>query len=67
MCVALVGSYYVGCANKDMRLLGWISFLASNLMWVLWAYTAGANALLIMQLAFIITSIRGAVVTWRSK
>ncbi len=57
--LSIVGAWCVGGRNARMRLIGFWLFLLSNIAWASWGYGAMAWAVVISQLVFIITSIRG--------
>jgi hypothetical protein len=59
--VALVGSFLVGCGDPRERFWGFWLFLFSNVLWILWARRHAAWGLLVMQLAFCVTSVRGII------
>lgn len=49
--------------NFEYSALGWLSFLASNFCWVPYAYWNRIYSLMLMQMAFTVTSAVG-VVRW---
>lgn len=59
--VALIGAWLVGARTPRGRRWGFILFLVANLLWCAFAISAGIWALLVMQGAFIVTSIRGII------
>ncbi len=55
----LLGAWLV-CSHKPrVRRNGFVLFLVSNILWITWAGYAQAFALILMQICFMVTSIRG--------
>lgn len=57
--LSIVGAWCVGGRTSRLRLIGFWLFLLSNAAWASWGYGAAAWAVVISQLVFTITSIRG--------
>lgn len=57
--LSIAGAWCVGGSTSRQRLVGFWLFLLSNIAWGLWGFGAGAWAVVISQLVFTITSIRG--------
>ena len=60
---SLVGSWLVASSRLGRRNAGFWVFLASNGLWVVWGWRAGAPALIALQLGLAAFNIRGAVKT----
>ena len=61
MVVTIVASWLVGSQSKTRREIGFWIFLLSNLLWVIWAWSANALALIVLQVALAAMNIRGAL------
>jgi sugar phosphate permease len=59
MLVTVLAAWLVASQRKGRRELGFWVFLASNLLWVVWGWHAGAHALIVLQFALAIMNIRG--------
>lgn len=59
MVVTIVGTWLVGSLARRQRILGFVIFLFSNVLWVLWGWFAHAYALIVLQLALTIMNVRG--------
>ncbi len=59
MFLAIAGSAGVGSELRESRYLGFIAFMFSNALWIIVAAHLGMWPLLAMNLAFLVTSIRG--------
>lgn len=59
MITALAGSWLVGSQTVTSRWRGFALYLVSNGLWAVWGVYNHAWALLIMQVFFTVTSIRG--------
>jgi hypothetical protein len=57
--LSIAGAWCVGGSTSPQRLLGFWLFLLSNIAWASWGCGAGAWAVVISQLVFTITSVRG--------
>ena len=61
MVTTLISAWLVASQTKQKRGLGFWSFIASNVLWVLWGWHAGAYALIVMQIGLLFLNIRGAL------
>ncbi|WP_439519545.1 hypothetical protein [Hydrogenophaga sp.] len=61
MLVTLLAAWLVASTRPWRRLVGFWTFLASNVMWVAWGWHAGAYALIALQVGLAVLNIRGAV------
>ena len=65
--IALAGAWALGYKAAPVRLLGWSCFLMSNVLFITWGVLIGAVGFTVMQLCFLLTSVRGIVTVWREK
>jgi hypothetical protein len=63
MVVTLMASWWVASRNPNRRNVGFWLFLASNVLWVVWGWHAGAHALIALQIGLAAMNIRGAMKT----
>jgi hypothetical protein len=61
MLVTVAASWLVASRSSGRREVGFWAFLASNALWVVWGWNAGAWALVALQFALAVLNIRGAV------
>jgi hypothetical protein len=61
MMTTLISAWMVASQSKQKRVLGFLSFIISNFLWILWGWHDGAYALIVMQLGLLFLNIRGAV------
>ena len=61
MAVSLLAAYLVGAKRAGRRILGFWTFIVSNLMWIVWGWHDGAWALITLQVALMAMNIRGIV------
>ena len=59
MVVTVLAAWLVASTRKTRRNIGFWTFLANNVMWVVWGLHAGAWALIALQVALAILNIRG--------
>lgn len=60
MAVTLVAAWLVASRDKRRRAIGFWVFVSSNLLWIVWAWHAGAWALIALQLGLFALNVRGA-------
>ncbi len=60
MVVTIFASWLVGSKAKKKRETGFWVFLVSNALWVVWGWSDGAYALIVMQIGLATLNIRGA-------
>jgi len=60
MLVTVLAAWLVASTSKRKRNIGFWTFLASNALWIAWAWQAHAVALVMLQLALAAMNIRGA-------
>ena len=61
MIVTVMSAWLVASQCKRRRMVGFWSFLVSNLLWIVWGWYAHAYALIVMQVALAVLNIRGAL------
>ena len=61
MLVTVCAAWLVASRSSRRRTAGFWIFLASNLLWIAWAWQAQAHALIVLQLALAALNIRGAL------
>jgi len=60
MVVTVTAAWLVGSSREGRRNVGFWVFLASNALWVVWAVSTQAWALVVLQVALAAMNIRGA-------
>ena len=60
MLVTVIAAWLVASRSAARRSAGFWTFLASNLLWIIWGWSANAQALIVLQLALAALNIRGA-------
>jgi hypothetical protein len=60
MLMSAVAAWLVGSQRRLKRSIGFWIFLASNLLWTVWGWHAGAYALIVLQICLALINIRGA-------
>lgn len=60
MLVTVAASWLVASTSKGRRNAGFWVFLASNLLWIVWAIHTRAYALIALQVCLAVMNIRGA-------
>lgn len=61
MLVTVLAAWLVGAQSKRKRMIGFWSFLLSNVLWIVWGGYAQAYALVVLQIALAFLNIRGAL------
>lgn len=61
MVVTVMSAWLVASQSKRRRMVGFWSFLLSNVFWIVWGWYAHAYALIVMQVALAVLNIRGAL------
>jgi hypothetical protein len=59
MLVTIAASWLTGSTSKSRRQWGFWVFLASNILWVVWAWFAHAWALIVLQVFLVVMNVRG--------
>jgi hypothetical protein len=60
MLVTLVAAWLVGSLRRNKRTWGFWLFIASNVLWVAWAWHDHAWALIALQVGLFLTNVHGA-------
>jgi hypothetical protein len=60
MAVTLLAAWLVASRTASRRAHGFWWFIASNVLWVIWAWHTGAWALIALQLGLFVLNLRGA-------
>jgi len=61
MAVTLLAAWLVASRDKHRREIGFWIFIASNVMWIVWAWHTKAWALIALQVGLFALNVRGAV------
>jgi hypothetical protein len=59
MVVTVVAAWLAASRRKPRRASGFWVFLASNVLWIVWAVPARAYALIVLQIALAVMNLRG--------
>jgi len=59
MVVTVLAAWWMTSTRKDRRFIGFICFLVSNVLWVLWGFHAEAYAVILLQVCLAALNIRG--------
>lgn len=59
MVATLAAAWAVASSQRGRRIVGFVVFLASNLLWSIWAVHTQATALLVLQLGLAAMNVRG--------
>jgi hypothetical protein len=60
MAVTLVAAWLVASTRKEKRETGFWWFIASNVLWIVWAWHTRAWALIALQVGLFALNVRGA-------
>jgi hypothetical protein len=59
MIATLASTWLVGSTRKSLRMIGFSTFLLSNVLWVAWGWHDGAWALVALQVGLAVLNVRG--------
>lgn len=59
MLVTLFAAYLIGSKRAERRVFGFSMFILSNVLWIVWGIHDEAWALIALQVALMVTNIRG--------
>ena len=59
MLVTVLAAWLIGSRNPGRRVWGFICFIASNVLWVIWGYHTQAYALIVLQFCLCAMNLRG--------
>jgi hypothetical protein len=60
MACTLAAAWFVGSHLPIRRRNGFRLFILSNFLWIIWGWSAGAYALIVLQIGLFIMNLRGA-------
>jgi hypothetical protein len=60
MAATLASTWLVGSTKRGRRLIGFYTFLVSNVLWIAWGWHDNAWALVALQVGLAFLNIRGA-------
>ena len=61
MLLTVLAAWLVGSLKKYKRIYGFIAFLVSNVLWVIWGWHAHAYAVIALQFCLAGLNIRGII------
>ncbi|WP_044501464.1 hypothetical protein [Pseudomonas saudimassiliensis] len=59
MLITLVAAWLVGSRQRFKRFAGFICFILSNLLWIIWGWHTHAWALIVLQVGLFLMNLRG--------
>ena len=59
MVVTIVAAWLIASQSNRRRVIGFWTFLVSNVLWIVWAWHASAYALIALQIALAVLNFRG--------
>jgi len=60
MVVTLTAAWLVASQSKTRRNWGFWTFIASNVLWIIWGWSESAWALVVLQVGLFLLNLRGA-------
>lgn len=67
MLVTLLAAWLVAAQSARKRVWGFWIFVASNLLWIVWGWSTGAYALIVLQIGLFVMNLRGVRKNERSR
>ncbi len=61
MAATLAAAWLVASSRRRRRVSGFIVFVASNVLWIVWAVPAQAYALIVLQIGLFFLNVRGII------
>jgi hypothetical protein len=61
MAVTLLAAYLIGSKRAGKRVVGFCTFILSNILWIIWGWHDEAWALITLQTALMCTNVRGII------
>jgi hypothetical protein len=61
MAITLLAAWLVASQRRKRPLLGFATFVLSNVLWVIWAFPAGAHGVIALQVGLFAMNLRGIV------
>lgn len=59
MAASLAGAYLLGSQDARTRIIGFVVFCTSNVLWTVWGFSEQAWALITLQVGLFILNVRG--------
>ncbi|WP_285417961.1 hypothetical protein [Pseudomonas sp. efr-133-TYG-5] len=59
MLVTVLAAWLIGSQRPGRRMIGFVCFGLSNVLWVIWGAYAGASALIVLQICLFLMNLRG--------
>lgn len=59
MAVTLLASWMLAAKQAHRRMIGFVLFVLSNLLWIAWGWGDDAYALIALQVGLIVLNVRG--------
>jgi hypothetical protein len=59
MIVTVLAAWLIGSQRPGRRMIGFVCFSVSNVLWVIWGFYAGAYALIVLQVCLFLMNLRG--------
>jgi drug/metabolite transporter (DMT)-like permease len=59
MVVTVLAAWLIGSQRPGRRMIGFIFFSLSNVLWVIWGVHAAAYALIVLQICLFLMNLRG--------
>jgi hypothetical protein len=59
MAVTLLAAYLIGSKRAKVRIVGFSTFILSNVLWIVWGWHDSAWALIALQVGLMTMNIRG--------
>ncbi|SDV09895.1 YgjV family protein [Pseudomonas vancouverensis] len=59
MVVTVLAAWLIASQRPSKRMTGFICFILSNILWVIWGAYAGAYALILLQISLFLMNLRG--------
>ncbi|MFJ3367118.1 hypothetical protein [Pseudomonas sp. NPDC086251] len=59
MLVTVMAAWLIGSRQPSSRVSGFICFMVSNILWVIWGYHTHAYALIVLQFCLCAVNLRG--------
>ncbi|WP_409077897.1 hypothetical protein [Pseudomonas sp. N3-W] len=59
MAVTVLAAWLIGSQRPGRRMVGFVCFSLSNVLWVIWGGYAGAYALIVLQVCLFLMNLRG--------
>ncbi|XJP61073.1 hypothetical protein AB4P95_07480 [Pseudomonas sp. A1437] len=59
MVVTVLAAWLIGSQRPGRRMIGFVCFSVSNVLWVIWGLDADAYALIVLQVCLFLMNLRG--------